>query len=173
MVFTHCSRSNPKLTPHLHTISQITLTHYTCIIQSPPFNFCFVLPEAPFSSSVKVLPFPQNYPTPKTQLPTPSCSLHQFILLFSKLSIDLKLKGLVELLAKFNESKKILGFWRINQERERSKEASYVTEDKRVPSEPVHGGGRCGRGLSKTRETMVNIHVLPKTTVLWILTNLS
>ena len=101
--------------------------HYTCIIQSPPFNFCFVLPEALFSSSVKVLPFPQNYPTPKTQRPAPSRSLHQFIPLFLKLSIDLKLKGLFELVAKFNQSKNILGFWRIDQERERSK-----TEDKRL-----------------------------------------
>jgi hypothetical protein len=51
------------------------------------------------------------------------------------------------------KARKFLGFEE-STKRERSKEASYVTEDKREPPEPVHGGGRCGRGLSKMRETI-------------------
>jgi hypothetical protein len=68
------------------------------------------LPEAPFSSSIKVIPFPQNYPTPKDPATSYFTLSSSFIPLFLKLSIDLKLKGLFELLAKFNQSKNILGF---------------------------------------------------------------
>jgi hypothetical protein len=69
--------------------------------------FC---PKLIFLHQLKVHPSPQNYPTPKTHRLAPSMLFSLVHRVVFQAIIALKLKGLFELLAKFNQSKNILGF---------------------------------------------------------------